>query len=136
MRRPSRTLRTTTASRFLRGDWACCSSATAACWPPITAATTCCLRAGSTVFKRRPRTIPDSIGHWKEWIEACKTGSPTTCNFDYSGALTETVLLGIVAFRCGTRLEWDAANLKAHLPQAEAYIKKAYRKGFEIAGIS
>ena len=34
-------------------------------------------------------TIPDSIGHYKEWVEACKTGGPTTCNFDYSGALTE-----------------------------------------------
>ena len=34
-------------------------------------------------------TIPDSIGHHKEWVEACKTGGPTTCNFDYSGALTE-----------------------------------------------
>jgi hypothetical protein len=43
---------------------------------------------------RRRRTIPDSIGHWNEWVQACKTGSPTTCNFDYSGVLTETVLVG------------------------------------------
>ncbi|MFQ3592696.1 MAG: Gfo/Idh/MocA family oxidoreductase, partial [Gemmataceae bacterium] len=31
-------------------------------------------------------SIPNSIGHYKEWVEACKTGGPTTCNFDYSGA--------------------------------------------------
>ncbi|MGB0599119.1 MAG: Gfo/Idh/MocA family protein, partial [Rubripirellula sp.] len=43
------------------------------------------------------KSIPDSIGHHAEWIKACKDGSETTCNFNYSGALTETVLLGNVA---------------------------------------
>ena len=38
-------------------------------------------------FVAPARTIPDSVGHHAEWIRACKTGSPTTCNFDYSGAL-------------------------------------------------
>ena len=46
-------------------------------------------------------TIPPSIGHHEEWIAACKTGSPTTCNFDYSGAVTEAMLLGNVAYRTG-----------------------------------
>ena len=57
-------------------------------------------------FQAPPRTIPDSIGHYEEWIQACKTGSPTTCNFDYAGALTEAVLLGNVAYRAGHKLEW------------------------------
>ena len=35
-------------------------------------------------FKRPDPFIPDSIGHHREWTEACKTGGPTTCNFDYS----------------------------------------------------
>ena len=43
--------------------------------------------------------ITDSIGHHKEWIQACKTGDSTTCSFDYSGPLTEAALLGNVAFR-------------------------------------
>ena len=34
------------------------------------------------------RLFAKSIGHHNEWIQACKTGSPTTCNFDYSGALS------------------------------------------------
>ncbi len=46
-------------------------------------------------YKPPEPTIPRSIGHHAEWIAACKTGSPTTCNFDYSGALTEAVLLGV-----------------------------------------
>ncbi|MGE0605949.1 MAG: Gfo/Idh/MocA family protein [Pirellulales bacterium] len=82
-----------------------------------------------------PESIPNSIGHWREWIEACKTGSPTTCNFDYSGALTETVLLGVVAFRAGEPLAWDAANLKVTNSTAgDNLIRKEYRKGWELAG--
>ena len=57
--------------------------------------------------------IGPSLGHHQEWIHACKTGEPTLCNFDYSGALVEHNLLGTVAFRTGTRLEWDAEHLQA-----------------------
>jgi len=79
------------------------------------------------------QVIPKSAGHHLEWIQACKTGSPTTCNFDYSGALTETVLLGNVAFRTGKTLEWDAANLKAvGCPEADQYLRRDYRDGWEM----
>ena len=79
------------------------------------------------------RSIPDSIGHWNEWVQACKTGSDTTCNFDYSGALTETVLLGTVAFRTGKRLQWNADSLTAtNAPEADRYLRKEYRKGWEL----
>lgn len=87
-------------------------------------------------FQPPAKTIPDSIGHWKEWTTACKTGSPTLCNFDYSGALTETVLLGIVAFRTGEKLEWDPVNLKAkNSKTADNFITKSYRKGWEVEGV-
>ena len=85
-------------------------------------------------FKPPEPSIPRSIGHHAEWIKACKDGSPTTCNFDYSGALTESVLLGNVAFRTGETLQWDAANLKAtNCPEADKYISKEYRAGWEVA---
>jgi predicted dehydrogenase len=87
-------------------------------------------------FKAPEPSIPASIGHWHEWVHACKTGSATTCNFDYSGALTETVLLGIVAFRSGEKLSWDAAQLKArNSSRAEEFVHKSYRKGFEVVGL-
>ena len=79
-------------------------------------------------------TIPRSIGHHAEWIQACKEGTPTTCNFDYSGALTETVLLGNVAYRTGEALEWDAESLTAtNCREASKYISKEYREGWEVA---
>jgi predicted dehydrogenase len=78
-------------------------------------------------------TIPKSIGHHPEWIRACKTGEPTTCNFDYSGPLTETVLLGDVSYRAQSKLEWDAANLKAtNCPDADKFIRREYREGWKL----
>jgi hypothetical protein len=89
--------------------------------------------ANFTDFQPPERSIPDSIGHHKEWLVACKTGGPTTCNFDYSGALTEAVLLGNVAYRVGKKLLWDAASLKAtHCPEADPYIKRPYREGWTL----
>jgi predicted dehydrogenase len=80
-----------------------------------------------------PRTIPDSIGHHAEWIQACQTGSPTTCNFEYGAALTETVLLGNVAYRTGKKLEWDATNLRVkNAPEAMQFIQHQYRSGWSL----
>ncbi len=85
-------------------------------------------------FQPPEPTIPRSIGHYAEWLKACRDGSPTTCNFDYSGALTEAVLLGNVAYRLGRKLEWDAASLRAtNCPEADALIRKDYRAGWEVA---
>jgi len=84
-------------------------------------------------YKRPEPTIPRSIGHHNEWIKACKEGTSTTCNFDYGGALTETVLLGNVAFRTGETLQWDAKTLKAdNCPDAERFVRKQYRKGWTL----
>ena len=64
---------------------------------------------------------------------ACKTGSPTTCNFDYSGALTEAILLGNVAYRAGRKLQWDPVDLKAtNCPAAQKYIARDYRDGWTL----
>ena len=86
-----------------------------------------------TGFKPPAQTIPPSMGHAREWLEACKTGRPTTTGFDYSGPLTETVLLGNVAYRTGEKLQWDAKNLKAtHCPEADRFIRRENRKGWTL----
>lgn len=78
-------------------------------------------------------SIPPSIGHHAEWIAACKTGSETSCNFDYSGPITETMLLGNVAYRSGSALEWDAAGMKiTNAPEANNLLQREYRQGWTL----
>ena len=94
--------------------------------------------AGDMTHYKPPKPeelIPPSLGHHAEWIVACKTGKPTTCNFDYSGALIENNLLALVAYRVGKKLEYDAKNLKTvNCPEADQYIRKTYRKGWVLNG--
>lgn len=78
--------------------------------------------------------IPKSKGHYAEWIHACKTGDPTTCNFEYAGWLTEANHLGNVAYRVGKKIEWDAENMTAkNLPEAERLIRRPYRQGWSLS---
>ncbi len=84
-------------------------------------------------FKPPEPTIAKSVGHHREWVEAIKNGGTTLCNFDYSGALTEAVLLGTIAYRSGQRIEWDAANLKiTNSSEAQQLVHKEYRKGWVL----
>ena len=77
--------------------------------------------------------LGESIGHHAEWIAACKDRRPTTCNFDYAGALTETVLLGNIAFRTGKPLTYHAADVELEgSNEARAMLHKWYRAGWEL----
>ncbi len=81
-------------------------------------------------------TIPRAPhnNNYEEWIRACKGGPPAMSNFtNYSGPLTEMVLLGNVAIRVGKRIVWNSEKLQAiDLPAADRYIKREYRKGWEL----
>ena len=77
--------------------------------------------------------IPNSIGHHNEWLQAIKEDGETTCNFDYSGALTESVLLGSVAYQSGVELEWNSKKLQVtNSEEAQQLIHKEYRKGWQL----
>ena len=85
--------------------------------------------------KKPEPTLPRSPGHFREWVDAIKTGDPKKAmsNFDYAGRLTETVLLGVVALKAGTAIEWDPVAMKAkNVPSADQYLRRDYRKGFSI----
>lgn len=55
-------------------------------------------------------SIANSPGHYVEWLDAIEKGTPSSplCSFDYSGPLTQTVLLATVAYRAGGQARWDA----------------------------
>jgi hypothetical protein len=85
-------------------------------------------------YKRPPKTLPRSIGHHQEWLEACKKGTPTRSDFSFAGPLTEAVLLGTVCVRVGgQKLLWDSANLKVtNSPEANKYLHYDYRQGWSL----
>ena len=85
---------------------------------------------------RLPRTQGDNdLWMKKEWIGAIKGGPPGMSNFNYSGKLSEFILLGNVAIRAGVQhpLEWDGENLKiTNWPEANTFLMREYRKGYEL----
>jgi predicted dehydrogenase len=77
--------------------------------------------------------IPQGSSHADDWLGACKDGGQPGCYFDYSGPLTETVLLGTVAYRAGQKLEWDGEKLEVtNCPEANELTKRAYREGWAL----
>jgi hypothetical protein len=76
--------------------------------------------------------------HNKQFIDAVLGRTKTSTPFDYSGPLTESVLLGGVATRFRhTTLEWDAKGLKfKNSPEATQILRRTYRKGWEVNGLS
>lgn len=92
-------------------------------------------RRRSFLANRPPKTIPRVKGtHESDWLRAIKTGEPACSNFDYGGALTEMVLLGVLALRVpNQRLEWDskALQFKNH-EVANALVHTKYRDGWTL----
>ena len=87
-------------------------------------------------YKKPAPSIPKSVGHYKEWLNACKGKGKSLCNFDYSGALIEHNLLGNLAHRAevGKEFEWDAEKFKiANDEEANELLSKEYRKGWEVS---
>ncbi len=84
-------------------------------------------------YQRPPKTLPRSIGHYREFIQACKEGTLTASHFGFAGPLTEAVLLGMVCIRTGgRRLLWDPVKLETNLPEANAYLHYPYRTGWTL----
>ena len=92
-------------------------------------------QAAKNVSETMPRNGGGDGGMKREWVKAIREGKPEIAmsNFDYSGPLTETVLLGNVAIRSGKKIEFDAEKCAvSNDAAANEFIKGTYRKGFEI----
>ena len=104
-------------------------------------------------YGRSPRLIPESRmldfrppeksleripkgedGHEQDWIRACKGGKAASSNFDYSGPLSEMVLMGNLAVRFpGRLLLWDGEAMKVtNDAEADAYVRRQYREGWTL----
>lgn len=105
-----------------------------------------------------PKSLPE-FGHQAQWAEACKAGfnskehKALSSSFDYSGPLTETVLMGNLAIRSymlrketksangrsgfdfygRKKLLWDGASMKiTNFDDANQFVTREYREGWEI----
>lgn len=79
-------------------------------------------------------SIPRVEGtHEDDWLRAIKSGGKAGADFAYSGPLTEVCLLGNIAKRMGTKLDWDPVAMQfPNLPEANQYIRREYRDGWVL----
>jgi predicted dehydrogenase len=84
-------------------------------------------------YKPPPQILPRAKSHHKEWLAAIRGVGAPLSNFGYAAVLTESLLLGNVALRCGKKLEWDAPNMRAiNIPQADQFIRPQFRAGWSL----
>lgn len=108
----------------------------------------------AVIESEKTKVNEPEFGHQRQWVDACKAGfnSPEhkalTSSFDYSGPLTETVLMGNIAIRSyllrsgsgrdmkfigRKKLLWDGEAMKIkNLEAANQFVGRAYRKGWEL----
>ncbi len=80
-------------------------------------------------FVMPDKTIPRSIGHYEEWIQACKGGAPSPGNFSYAGPMTEWILLGNLALYVNGKVTWDSKSMTY---STDATISPPYREGWSL----
>jgi hypothetical protein len=87
-------------------------------------------------FRALPRPQFPSRNHYHHFADACLGGEMTESHFAQTGPMTEAILLGTVAVRVpARRLEWHHARMKIpNLPEAERYLRRRYRKGWQVKG--
>jgi hypothetical protein len=86
-------------------------------------------------FGKPPQKMDRSVGHYKEWVDACKGGKPAGANFADSPAsiVTETILLGNVAIRTNKRIEYDGeTGTIKNDAAAAALLNPPRREGWEL----
>lgn len=94
-------------------------------------------QADFTQYKPRAKdaVLPPLRDFQREWINACKGNLKTSCDFDYGGKLIEMMLLGLVSYRVGKKIAYDAASGKVtDSPQANDLLKRTYREGWTMNG--
>jgi predicted dehydrogenase len=84
-------------------------------------------------YKLPPKTLKRVGGIYRDFINSCKTGTPASSNFDYSGPMTEVILMGLIAMRTEEKLYWDGPNMKVlNHELANSYIKPEYHNGWVL----
>ena len=93
--------------------------------------------ADMTYYDKRPKDeIIPPLGHFQEeWTRACKTGRKTHCDFEYGGNAIEMMLLGLVAYRVGKKINYDGATGRVtNSAEANKLLSRKLRPGWTMNG--
>ncbi len=80
---------------------------------------------GKTIELPAP-SLPRSVGHHREWLDAIKTRAQCSCHFEYGHRLSTVGQLGNIALWTGETLRWDAeAEKVTNHPEANRHLARA-----------
>ncbi len=94
-------------------------------------------QANMTYYKPRSKEalLPPLGDFQRQWINACKGNLKTACDFDYGGKMTEMMLLGMVAYRVGKKINYDGnAGRVTDCSEANDLLRRSYRAGWTLNG--
>ncbi len=97
------------------------------------------LKEGGSLDHYTPRPeseqIPFMGGFQEQWVNACKTDLKCACDFKYSGDVIEMMLLGLVAYRVGEKLDYDGKTGRVtNNGPANDLLSRKYRPGWTLDG--
>ena len=113
------------------------------------------IKGQPVIIPKKVKVDESEFGHQRKWVDACKAGFNSnehkllTSSFNYSGPLTETVLIGNIAIRSyllrkgqnsgqpeyvgRKKLLWDGNGMKIkNLEAANQFVERDYRNGWEL----
>ncbi len=92
-----------------------------------------------------PKSLHESVGkppekfkrvttsHELNWVEAIKGKAEASSPFEYAARLTETMLLGVVALKAGSKIFYDADNMRiTNNADANQFLKREFRQGWAL----
>jgi predicted dehydrogenase len=90
-----------------------------------------------TYYKPRAKEalLPPLGNFQQQWINACKGNLKTSCDFGYGSDMIEMMLLGLVAYRAGKKINYDGVTGEVtDCPEANDYLRHTYRDGWTLNG--
>ena len=80
-----------------------------------------------------PISLPRSPGHQQNFVDAVKARKQPESNLEYAREMTMPMHLGLISYRLGRPLEWNAKKEKfRHDGEANSYLSRDYRKGWDL----
>lgn len=82
--------------------------------------------------------LPPWPSHYHEFLNACIEGKRSSADFSLVAPMVEAILLGNVAERVPDNLlNWDAPSMRiANVQEANRFLRRTYRKGWELPGLT